>query len=245
MDLNSPRVTIRLRIPGNWPNPQEFIESMPAGFQLTPDSLVSPDGHSIALDLMDADDQFPEIFRSSCRQPPEAEELAVVERYTVNVVLSGSGGSASAALAMMRAGAAIVQAGGAGVFIDNCGLSHGGSLWTEMSEDGGADALSYAYVGIVRGEQDVWTVGMHALGLRDIVMRRSDLKTGEGDVVEVIRYLCRGDKRVDEGHVVADPLGPRFQVAATEGDEMNPDSVMHNPYGRWKLVSIKDIAESN
>src|SRR5207247_4477239 len=139
----------------------------------------------------------------SCRQPATEEELATVAGYTVNVFLSGPGGSMQAVRTMMQAGAAIVRAGGAGVFIDNSGLAHGGQDWLAMTEDGGPDALSFAFVSMIRGRAEVWTLGMHVLGLRDIVMKRADVEQEGFDIVEVIRYVCRGDKPIDDGHVLA------------------------------------------
>ena len=52
-----------------------------------------------------------------------------------------------------------------------------GRHWLEMTEDGGPDALSFAFVAIVRGKTEVWTMGMHVLGLRDVVMKRADVET--------------------------------------------------------------------
>ena len=61
-----------------------------------------------------------------------------------------------------------------------------------MTEDGGPDALSFAFVAIVGGKADVWTMGMHVLGLRDVVMKRQDIEGTGFDIVDVIRYLSRG-----------------------------------------------------
>jgi len=106
--------------------------------------------------------------------------------------------------------------------------------------------LSFAFVAIVRGQTDVWTMGMHVLGLRDIVMKRSDIEVGGFDIVDVIRYLAAGEKPIDDGHVLADLDGPRFQVFAQESpQEGPPESPMHNPFGRFKVVSLRDIAETN
>ncbi len=44
---------------------------------------------------------------------------------------------------MMRAAAAIMDAGGAGVFIDNSMLAHGATAWQAMTEDGSPDAISF------------------------------------------------------------------------------------------------------
>jgi hypothetical protein len=131
------------------------------------------------------------------------------------------------------------------VFIDNCGLAHGGQNWIDLAEDGGADALSFAFVSIIRGQRDVWTMGMHVLGLRDVIMKREDVEKGGFDIVEVIRYLARGDKPVADGHILADLSGPRFRAEAVDGDEELAGSPMYNPFGRLKLVSMRDIAETN
>jgi hypothetical protein len=245
--MNEPAapITIALRIPGRWSHPRELIQRLPAGCRLTAEALILPDTTRVEFGAMPADDQFARIFRSSCRQPPAEDELATVDGYTVNVLLSGPGGSPQAARTMMQAGAAVVRAGGAGVFIDNSALAHGGRHWLEMAEDGGPDALSFAFVAVVRGRADVWTMGMHVLGLRDVVMRRADIEADGFDIVEVIRYLCRGEKPIDNGHVLADLNGPRFQAFTQDSAEGLAGSPLRNPFGRLKLVSLRDIAETN
>ena len=245
--MNEPAalVTVALRIPGRWSHPSELVARLPAGCRITTDGLVLPDATPVELGGVAADDQFAQVFRSSCRQPPSDDELAVVDGYTVNVILHGPGGSLEAARAMMQAAAAVVRAGGAGVFIDNSALAHGGGHWLEMADDGGPDAISFAFVGIVRGRADVWTMGMHVLGLRDVVMKRADVETGGFDIVEVIRYLAAGDKPVGDGHVIADLSGPMFRAVAQDRPDGPTGSPMHNPFGRLRLVSLRDIAEAN
>jgi hypothetical protein len=134
-------VEIALRIPGQWSHPRELAQRLPAGCRLTAEGLLLPDTTQIEFGAVPADDQFAHIFRSSCRQPPAEDERAIVDGYTVNVLLCGPGGSMQAARAMMQAAGAVVRAGGAGVFIDNSALAHGGKRWLEMTEDGGPDAL--------------------------------------------------------------------------------------------------------
>jgi hypothetical protein len=238
-------VTIAMRVPGPWSHPKELVERLPAGYRLTTEALILPDKTEIGFGAMAADDQFAQIFRSSCREPATPGELATVDGYTVNACLSGPGGSMQAARTMMKAAAALVQAGGAGVFNDNSALAHGGQNWLAMADDGGPDALSFAFVGIVGGKTDVWTMGMHVLGLRDVVMKRADIEEGGFDIIEVIRYLSRGEKPIDDGHIIADLSGPRFQAFTQDGDAKLAGTPMHNPFGRLKLVSVLDIAARN
>jgi hypothetical protein len=245
--MNEPAapIEIALRIPGKWSHPKDLIQHLPAGYRLTPDALILPDATEIGFGAAKADDQFAQIFRSSCRQPATAEELATVDGYTVNVFLSGPGGSLEAARTMMQAGAAVVRAGGAGVFIDNSTLAHGGQHWLQVTDDGSPDALSFAFVAIVRGKADVWTMGMHVLGLRDVLMKRADADQDGLDIVEVIRYLARSERPIEDGHVLADLDGPRLQAFAHDGPKELAGSPLYNPFGRLKLVSLRDIAETN
>ena len=210
MNETGSSVRITLRIPGNWSHPRELVQRMPEGFRLSPEALIMPDGTQIEFSPVPPDDQFAQIFETSCRRPATWEETEIVNSYSVNICLSGPGGSLPAALSMMQAGAAILKAGAGGVFIDNSALAHGASDWIAMTEDGSSDAVSFAFAAIIRGDQQVWTMGMHVMGLPDVVMQRADLDA-EGDmIVEMIRYLCRGDKPVGDGHWLADELGPRF-----------------------------------
>ncbi|MGD9854733.1 MAG: hypothetical protein AB7U20_07255 [Planctomycetaceae bacterium] len=245
MSETNASVQTTLRIPGDWPHPGALLERMPAGYRLSGESLFLPDGTAIEVIPMPPDGQFAEIFQSSCRQPATTDELATVGRYTVNIGLNGPGGSLKAARAMLQAGAAIVRAGGAGVFIDNSALAHGGRLWLEMADDSSPDAASYAFVTIIGGRVELSTMGMQVLGYPDLVMRHSDLETDADALVEIIQYVCRGEKPLGDGHVICDEHGPRFQTVATPGDEFQAESPMHNPFGRLKLVSLKDVAEGN
>ena len=107
------------------------------------------------------------------------------------------------------------------------------------------DALSFAFVAIVSGRTEVYTIGMHALGLCDVVMKRADAESDDFGIIDVIRYLARSEKPVADGHLFADLDGPRFQAIAQNSDDSPVGSPMHNPFGQWKLVSMRDIAERN
>lgn len=237
--------TITLRIPGAWSHPGELMDQLPAGFRLTPDSLFLPDETAVEFIPMPPDGEFPRIFASSCRRPATKDELAVVARYTVNVGLRGPGGSLDSALAMMRAGAAIVRAGGAGVFIDNSALAHGGEDWIKMTDEGSPDAVSYAFASIIRGRRETYTMGMQAMGFPDLVLRSADVDAEGQTIIEILRYVCGSGRSVDIGHVLADENGPRFQVVSKTKDEFAADSPMHNPFGRLTISSMDDIAGNN
>src|SRR5258706_1780442 len=132
MKMNEPAapITIALRIPGTWSHPKELVQRLPAGCRLTGEALILPDSAQVGFGAMAPDNQFAQIFRSSCREPATEDELATVNSYTVNVFLKGPGGSMDAARTMMQAAAVLVRAGGAGRVIGNKGLVH---CWRKMT----------------------------------------------------------------------------------------------------------------
>jgi len=245
VDNSRSMVEVTLRIPGKWQGPQDLLARVPDGCRISGQHLILPGGAKIEIHPRPPDDQFSHVFRTSSRLPPSPRELEIVNSYDVNVCLTGAGGSMDAARTMMDAGAAIVRAGAGGVFIDNCGLAHGASQWIEMADDGSPDALSFAFVAIVRGKQEVWTSGMHILGLPELLMSRSDADADEQAIVETIRYVCSSENPVEVGHLLADDNGPRYQVRSAGSDKFAPGNPMHNPFGRLKLVRFRDIAEQN
>ncbi len=245
MSEASPSIEIALRIPGTWAHPGELVERMPTDCQLSPAGLTLPDGKQVEIAPMQPDSQFANIFASSCRRPAAPEELEMVHRYTVNMGLLAPGGSLEAARTMMQAAAVLVQAGGAGVFIDNSGLAHGGEDWLNFAEDASADALSFAFVNIVRGQEEVWTLGMHILGRPEIKMRRADLEPNGDLIIDVLRYMCHSDKSVDTGHALVLEDGQMLQVTSNIKSEFPPSSPMYNPYGCLYLLPMKEIAERN
>lgn len=170
----------------------------------------------------------------------------MVERYTVNVALSGPGGSLESAFAMIEAGAAIIEAGGAGVFIDNSLLAHGGEDWLEIADDGGTDAISFAFAAIIRSSQEIYTVGMHTMGFPDLAMRRTDVDDSGDTIVELIRYVAGGSQPIEVGDVILlVDEGGRYQVVGKDTDEHDAESPIHNPWGRLKIVSLRGIGEDN
>lgn len=245
MSSKQSAVEVTLRIPGQWSGLQEVAEHLPADYRLAERCLKTPEGISLELCVMPADRQFPQVFRTACRRPVAKKELEIVDHFKLNLCLTGPGGSLEAARSLVTAGGAIVRAGAGGVFIDNSGLAHGAGHWLEIADDGGSDALSFAFVSIVRGRLDVWTMGMQVLGLPDLSMPRADAEADQEVLIDTLRYLATGLKPIGDGHIIADENGPRYHVRAATDDRFPLTSPMHNPFGRLKLISYHALAEQN
>jgi hypothetical protein len=123
----APEVT--LRIPGSWSGPEELLERLPKGCRCTGEELILADGTTFAFNPLPADDEFPKVFAGSCPKRPTKTEQEQIENYQVNVCLTRRAGSIAAAKQLMAGAAAILEAGAAGVFVDNSGIAHGATDW--------------------------------------------------------------------------------------------------------------------
>jgi hypothetical protein len=243
--IKSKPVITTLRIPGQWLGLEELVERLPEGYQLDGEILRMPDDFVLQLTPLMPDKQFGTVFRTACRGRLSSHSQQILDSYAMNAALSGPGGSLENAQRMMEAGAALIQAGGAGVFIDNSALSHDGEDWMEMADDGSSDALSFGFISIVHSSREIWTLGMHILGYSDIAMNASDIGQRGEEIIDVVRYISRGHKPIGDGHIIADEHGPRYQAIAVHSQRFEPGSPLFNPFGRLQLVSIKEIAENN
>ncbi len=244
--MNTPHsVQVTFRIPGNWSDLGELIRQIPSDYRLTPEGLVLPDGTLVEAYPVPPDDQFGQVFISSCRQPLTREEQNIIKHYTANMILLGPGGSLESAYRMMQAANAILDAGGAGVFIDNGALSHSRECWKQMVDDGGPDAISFAFVSIIRGENRLRTVGMHVLGYPDFELTSDGQPIDEQNIISIIRYVSLGEKPIAPGHLIFDENGLQFRATESTRERFDLAHPMHNPFGYLKLVSLKEITENN
>ena len=247
--MDDPELTTTFRIPGRWDGPEDFASRLPAGCRVEGDALTLEGGAAARIVPAAPDGEFAAVFEGSCRRPLGADEREDLRGYAVNILLTCPAGSAEKAAEAMRLAAAVVEAGGAGVFIDNSGLSHGAADWLAMAGAADLDALTFAYVGMITDGSDVTTMGMRAFGRPDFVMSErdaGDAREGELDpIIQVMQYLAGGDREVAVGHVIAGADERAFRVSDAGPDPFEPGSPMHNPAGRLRLKSFRDIAASN
>src|SRR5438552_643214 len=143
-EIGVPEVT--LRIPGGWSKPQEFFGNLPRGCRCTDNGLILLDGSEFELNVLPADEEFPRIFAGSCPKTPTEDECEAIENYKVNICVTGRGGSMEAAKRIMSAAAAVLAAGGVGVFVDNSGIAHGATDWMALVDSADDGGVYWAFV---------------------------------------------------------------------------------------------------
>ena len=232
---------IGLRIPGRWNHPRQLEQSLPGGYRLAWGRLDLPEGYGVEVFPQPADGEFPKVFATACRGAPSSRERRRIQEYTVNICLAGPGGSVEAARRMMQAGAAVIRAGGAGVFVDNGAKAHTARDWLRLARDPDDCDLFRAFVSTYRSPTELWSVGMHALGLRDAVMKRSgDEEADQGALIGFLSYSFAPETVIADGDLAGDETGPQFRLRRESCGRFPATSPMHNPYGQWRLLALRE-----
>ncbi len=234
-NLTGPEVT--LRIPGMWRQPEDFFDRLPRGCRATKEGIALADGSQFELHALAADEEFPRIFAGSCAKTPTAIEREQIENYTVNMCLTGRGGSLESARRLMEGAAAVLAAGGAGVFVDNSGIAHGASDWLTLLDSAAEGGLYWAFVSAVRTDVELYTIGMHVLGCRDAVAPltgddQRDFRT----IHSFLGFSAFSGATLRDGDMVTDPALPSLRAFVQADDRTPAEAPMFNPYGRWRLV---------
>lgn len=243
MDANNdntllvPQVT--LRIPGAWSGPVDFAERLPSGCRFVEDRFTLADGSEFRLTALPADEDFPGVFATSCSKLPTEDERERIENYKVNVCVTGPGGSIASAKQLLSAGATVLAAGGAGVFVDNSGIAHGATDWLTLLNSADNGGVYWAFVSTVRSKGEMYSVGMHILGFRDAILPATDNDDFDYRTLHsFLGYTAFSGVKLSDDEVVGDTVLPTFRVRQEPHDRVEKSAPMFNPFGQWRLVPL-------
>lgn len=233
---------IVLRVPGPWRSWQELATRLPDGCAIEGERLQLPGGPSMCFKTRPADSEFPEVFRRVCACPPLQEiDWSSIQNYRMNAVVVGRGGSRRAAQWILEGGAALVMAGGAGVFIDNCALAHGGNDWLELTQDKEVpQALFYAFVGLANIRGDIVSRGMQVFGRPDgILTHEGNLRHAMETLHALLKIVYSDGQTVRSGAIVRDDQGNTYRVRRERdghhGRRLPDGHPLRNPYGCFRF----------
>jgi hypothetical protein len=240
---DEPKVPIiELRVPGPWVSPDQLdaaLKDRGTGFHLDEGSIVNfASGVKVEFGVSDHDNEIGPIFRGGHHGRMSEEELLAVGTHAVKVHVTGPGGSADAARPIVQAAAALVRAGGYGVFVDNSGNCHGPEDFLKLAGDTQPGGLYWTFVALTgsREQNAVGSTGMHCLGLRDCELLDPP---DDGNLVafllhNFLGYTYQSGATIHDGDILGGdmPGVPRFRAVHQDDQRMAPGTPMHNPYGR-------------
>ena len=234
-----------LCVPGPWRDREELTQCLAnseTDYELAAGVLRDTvGGFACDLVLEGADPDLPAAFAKAGPHWAASSAMAAVADHDCIAYLVGKGGSLEAAEAMMRAAAALVEAGGLGVKVDSTGIAHGPAYWFELCDKLEQLAAHRALVVYVMGKEDVFSCGMHNFGLPDAMTSAASKAdaTESADMLRTFtRYLLERAPVFEDGHTFSVREGmPVYRVRKVPARDYGPDSLFNNPYGAWRLES--------
>ncbi len=238
---------IELRVPGPSKAPEELVAALakhsPKYRIEGEDQFIHlPTGRKFNLGVTDHDDEIADVFAGSQRL--SKVQLAEIAAHKVKVHLTGPGGSIETARAIMRAATALVRAGGLGVMIDSSAACHGRDDWLTLAKDKQPGGLYWGYVTVCGDDEELWSCGMHCLGLRDVEMfAPPDREWGGFFLHNFLGYVYQSGNLVLDGEALGDDEAAMYRVRIVPCTRFASDTPFHNPYGIMRLEKIDEEGE--
>jgi hypothetical protein len=234
---------IQLRIPGRWSSPREINDALREAslpYQMLEEALVNTETHEqFQWGVSEHDDEIAELFAHDRRATQE--QIDLIASHDVKVHLSVPGGSIDAARGIVDAATALVRVGGFGVFVDNSGAAHMSSDWLKLAGDPAPGGLYWIFVVLSGSPEEVFSVGMHCLGLRDAELPFPGSERTAWEVMHnFLGYTYQSGIEVHDGDVLGGENGPEFKVHHHACTRVMPGTAFHNPYGLWRLEKVDD-----
>jgi hypothetical protein len=227
-------------IPGTWKNRSELVERVArdsGGYLFMGMLLMEMETrHTFELHFEDAHPRMATAFNAAGPHWRGSEEMSRIASHSSVVYLIGHGGSRTNAEALMGAAAALIKAGGLGVKIESTGLAHSPSAWQGLVDTRHLLTAYRAYVICLTGREQVYSCGMHNLGLREAIVDAAV----DDDALDLIRrftyYLFSESPTIQNRQTFAlAPGAPVYRIFEDDGIQYEDGSLFQNPYGAWRL----------
>ncbi|HEX8911707.1 MAG TPA: hypothetical protein VF796_05065 [Humisphaera sp.] len=234
-------------IPGRWADAADLaarLAATPGGYVL--DGPVVRDtrtGRTYAADLLPHDDKLKDVFFLAGMGRMRKADVLAVGNHATAVRVKGFGGSAAAAVEMMRVASSLLGAGGLGVLVESSGVSHNRDDWLNLAGDRDPDGRYWAYVTLVGGKRDgdrppeFYSCGMHALGHPDVITDVAPDPQAAWSICHQFNGFVQnhGDE-LNNGDPVGNEHEAQFRVRKVPCVHYPPGDLYHNPYGMWRIV---------
>ncbi len=234
------RVKSVLCIPGPWKDHTAFAAAVAdtgrylcAGGMLI--DLQSKSAFNYRFE--DADKRMVQAFRAAGPQLTE-QILKTIGRHRSVLYLISFELNLPGANALMRAAAAVLDAGGLAIKVESAGLAHTAAQWQEFCGAKLEQSVHQAFVVYVSGVT-TYSCGMHNLGLFDAAVSTSNTAQAS-DAVELLRnfnwYQITEAPQLEAGQSFAtQESGPIYHLALA-ASRFTPIDPFYNAFGTWQLT---------
>lgn len=237
---------IILCIPGPWETREALLEAVIKsnnGEYLFAGNLLfhQPSNEGFEMEVREHDHQIAHAFATAGMQRFSEAEMQAVKDHTQVVYIQGKGGSLPDAEKMMRAGLAVLKAGGAGIKVETAGKAFNKTQWEELTLMDHDHKFYEAFVLLVKGTGNIiYSCGMHNLGFRDAISDPIGELMETAELVDIFCiYQVLENPEIAEGQTFStEPESPVYRIHEEACTFYPADDLFFNPYGMLHLVRI-------
>jgi Domain of unknown function (DUF4261) len=243
-----------LCVPGLWKTRSDLVTSIAehsGGYLFAGVILMHIETQDhFTLEVCGHDERLRYAFAVAGRARFTPSELADIDKHTFCLYLVGEGGSVGSAGKFMKAGKALLDAGGLGVKVESAGTAHAPAVWRELCSNGSVVAMLKAFVAYVGEDGQFYSCGMHNLGYPDCAVE-AEIETPEAVNLlhTFLLYLLTEKPQIKTGQTFSvDAESPRYRfskrrmLAVSDGRPV-PQSVRNLEDGAY-LVIRSDLPAS-
>ena len=138
---------------------------------------------------------------------------------------------------MARFTQVFLKLGGLAVNVESAEIAHQPDRWLANYNSQDIFDLYSLYVGLVEGENNYYSCGMHNFGKADVSLDLTEDMSLAIYVMNVFNYYRLTESPIlQDGHTFQPDIeSPRYRIQLIEDKEYEPDSIKHNSWGRWHL----------
>lgn len=192
------------------------------------------------LEVYEPDPGLENAFEIAGQGSIAQSDLELISQHTFTLYVTKDDPSLEAAKGMLRAGRALLKAGGIAVKVESAGIAHSAQQWLQISDSTDPFDFYRAYVTLVRGETTYYSCGMQNFGLADSsIPIRIDSATAATLLNQFNIYQLAEQPSLGNGHTFSvSATSPRFRLKKEKCRWYEVDNPLHNSFGCWHLEPI-------
>jgi hypothetical protein len=232
-------------VPGYWTNQEEIgklIGACNEDFICAGSTLINTKTQAFfELEVYDHDPDLKISYAYCGRKTFSDEDIQAVDKHTCTVYIIGEAGTPGLASELVKAGGALLNAGGIAVKIESSGVAHLKKDWLKFIEKNDLMDLYQAFVTIVKDHHFYLSYGMQVIGYPEgqvFFVGEGGANDGQLHLLDVFLIsLLMDDLQLDNDHTFALAAEkPQYVLKHVYYDKYPEDDLFFNPHGVWQLT---------
>lgn len=241
-------MTAVIGVPGYWKNKEEVMQQITAHnneFICVGSTLINTKTQALfEIEVYDHDPDLKISYAYCGRRTFTDKDVQAVDKHTYTVYIIGESGSPALAYELVKAGGAVLNAGGIAVKIESSGVAHLKKDWLNFIKKDDNLELYKAFVTIVKDKQFYISYGMQVIGYPEgqvFFVGEDGVEGGQLQVLDVFLVsMLIDDLQLADDHTFAlSDKNPKYLLKHKYYDKYPEDDLFFNPQGIWQLRKME------